>query len=65
MMGFMGMNAAQNTGGANANAFFQAGQNQAAQAAPQMATGDEWYCPKCGTKNTGKFCTNCGTKKPE
>lgn len=67
MMGFMGMNAAANTGGANANAFFQAGQAQqtAAPAGSTMAVGDEWYCPKCGTKNTGKFCTNCGNKKPE
>ncbi len=67
MMGFMGMNAAANTGGANANAFFQAGQAQqaAAPAGNTMAVGDEWYCPKCGTKNTGKFCTNCGNKKPE
>lgn len=24
-----------------------------------------WFCPECGTENTGKFCTNCGTKKPE
>ena len=23
----------------------------------------EWTC-KCGTKNTGKFCTECGNKKP-
>ncbi|MDO5690242.1 MAG: SPFH domain-containing protein [Tissierellia bacterium] len=25
----------------------------------------EWFCPECGTKNSGNFCTNCGTKKPE
>ncbi|MBO7458844.1 MAG: OmpA family protein [Paludibacteraceae bacterium] len=25
-----------------------------------------WKCPKCGHKgNTGKFCTECGAKKPE
>jgi membrane protease subunit (stomatin/prohibitin family) len=23
-----------------------------------------WTC-SCGTVNQGKFCTNCGTKKPE
>ena len=24
-----------------------------------------WYCPNCGAHNTGKFCSKCGTKKPE
>jgi membrane protease subunit (stomatin/prohibitin family) len=24
-----------------------------------------WKCPKCGKINTGKFCDECGTKKPE
>jgi membrane protease subunit (stomatin/prohibitin family) len=62
MMGFMGMNAAQGAGGANANAFFQASQAQQAAAAP--AAG-EWICPKCGAKNNGKFCSQCGTPKPE
>jgi len=62
MMGFMGLNAAQGAGGANANAFFQAAQAQQAPAAP--AAG-EWICPKCGAKNSGKFCSQCGTPKPE
>lgn len=62
MMGFMGLNAAQGAGGANANAFFQASQAQQAAAAP--AAG-EWICPKCGAKNNGKFCSQCGTPKPE
>ncbi|MCR5249937.1 MAG: hypothetical protein K6E50_04960 [Lachnospiraceae bacterium] len=25
----------------------------------------EWICPGCKTKNTGKFCTECGAKKAE
>lgn len=25
----------------------------------------EWECPNCGAHTTGKFCPNCGTKKPE
>ena len=37
-------------------------QQQAAQAAQQQAAGG-WKC-SCGTENTGKFCTNCGSPKP-
>ncbi len=58
MMGFMGMNMAQNAGGFNANALFQMGQQQSAVAAKQPAQG--WKC-KCGAVNTGKFCTECGS----
>jgi len=54
MMGFMGMNMAQNAGGMNANALFQMGQQQ-----PATAPANGWTC-KCGTVNTGKFCTECG-----
>ncbi len=53
MMGFMGMNMAQNAGGMNANTLFQMGQQEAA------APVNGWKC-KCGTVNTGKFCTECG-----
>lgn len=24
-----------------------------------------WTCPKCGTVNTGRFCTSCGTPRPQ
>ena len=24
----------------------------------------EWFCPKCGTKNTDNFCMKCGTARP-
>lgn len=24
-----------------------------------------WKCPECGTINEGRFCTNCGTARPE
>ena len=29
------------------------------------AQAGSWTCPQCGTENLGKFCLNCGTKKPE
>ncbi len=57
MMGFMGMNMAQNAGGLNANALYQMGQQEAA---PTPANA--WTC-KCGTVNTGKFCTECGASQ--
>ena len=59
MMGFMGMNMAQNAGGFNAAQLFQMGQQQtiSAHTAPKKNT---WTC-KCGTVNIGKFCTECGS----
>ena len=68
MMGFMGMNMAQQSGGLNANNLYNmAAQQQAQQAQqqaqPQQANANEWTC-KCGAKNTGNFCMSCGEKKP-
>lgn len=65
MTGFMGMNMAQGMGGgANAAQLFQMGQQQAAQA-PQAAPAPAgWRCG-CGATATGKFCPECGAKKPE
>lgn len=31
---------------------------------PQLSEG-EWVCPECKTINTGKYCAECGTKRPE
>ena len=36
-----------------------------AQAQPQPAAGNTWTCPQCNAIATGKFCGECGTKKPE
>ncbi len=55
LMGFMGLNMAQQAGGLNANTLFQMGQQNTP---PAAATG--WTCKKCGATNTGKFCTECG-----
>ena len=73
-MAFMGMGMAQNAGGVNAQNLFAMGQQQA-QAAPQpmqqsqaakqpSQSADTWKCA-CGAVVTGKFCGECGSKKPE
>ena len=67
MTGFMGMGMAQGMGGGtNAAQLFQMGQQQAAQAAPAPAApaASGWRC-SCGATATGKFCPECGAKKPE
>lgn len=61
MMGFMGMNMAQNAGGFNANALYQMGQQAPQQQAASAVKS--WKCV-CGTENTGKFCAECGAQKP-
>ena len=69
-VGFMGMNMAQNAGGFNAQNLYQMGAQQAAQqpapaAAAPAAPAGAWICPQCGKTATGKFCPECGAKKPE
>ncbi|WP_071131831.1 SPFH domain-containing protein [Enterococcus timonensis] len=39
-------------------------QNQGAGANTNANADGQWTCPKCGTVNTGRFCSNCGTEKP-
>ncbi|MBQ9132186.1 MAG: SPFH domain-containing protein [Clostridia bacterium] len=64
---FMGMGIGMNAGGGfmaaasasnNAQMQQQAAERQAAQ------TSGGWTC-SCGAKNSGKFCGECGSKKPE
>ncbi|WP_297570779.1 SPFH domain-containing protein [uncultured Anaerovibrio sp.] len=75
MGAFMGMGMAGAMGGNNAAQMMQMGAMQQAQQPPQpqqspqqtpqpAAGGPVWKC-SCGQENTGKFCTQCGSKKPE
>lgn len=71
MTGFMGLGMASGAmgGGFNAaqnlySAGVQAQAAQAAQAAAQAPAADGWKCA-CGATATGKFCNECGAKKPE
>jgi len=70
VMAFAGMNMAQQAGGMNAQQLFNMGGGMAApQQDPnlsrQYAPGaGGWKC-SCGTENTGRFCMNCGSPKPE
>ena len=51
------------------NAQAQPGQAPAAAApgaaAPVVAVAGTWTCSACGAANTGKFCAECGAKKPD
>lgn len=77
-MAFMGMNMAQNVGGANVQNLYQMGQSVPQQSAPQQSvpqqsipqqsipqpTANQWQCA-CGAMVSGNFCPECGCKKPE
>ena len=63
----VGMQGAGNFMGAasqsNQNQMAQNQQNQA-QNQPQNQPKNNWFCTNCGAKNSGNFCSECGTKKP-
>lgn len=65
--GFMGLNMPQQGGGMNAAQLFQMGAQQQAQASQPSTTpqsANAWKCV-CGAMAAGKFCPECGAKKPE
>ena len=62
MMGFMGMNMAQQAGG-NIMGQMTANAQQFNQRQPQNDP-NAWKC-SCGNVNAGAFCSSCGNKKPE
>ncbi|MDO5026815.1 MAG: SPFH domain-containing protein [Tissierellia bacterium] len=35
------------------------------EARERKASEGSWTCPECGEDNSGNFCSNCGSKKPE
>ena len=63
MTGFMGMGMAAGANGMNAQSLFAMGQQPAAPQQQTSAT-NSWKC-SCGAIATGKFCPECGSKKPE
>lgn len=39
-------------------------EKEAAMQAAKPAPAKGWKCPACGAQNEGRFCQNCGAKKP-
>lgn len=61
---FVGMGMGMNAGGNFLNQASQTNLNQMQQNQKNQQN-DSWTCSKCGTENTGKFCSNCGEPKPQ
>lgn len=71
MAGFMGMGVGMNMGGNILGGYQQNAQPQQPQQSQQQqpqqsqaAPQGGWTC-SCGAVNTGNFCSECGSKKPE
>lgn len=62
-MGMMGVNMVNGMGGASSSELlYKMEQQEAAQPKPE-APQNGWTCA-CGSVNTGKFCSQCGSPKP-
>lgn len=67
MSGFMGMGLGMQTGGNFIAAASQSNMQQMKQSEPvkmEPVSKNTWKC-SCGAENVGKFCQECGAKKPE
>ncbi len=54
-----------NPGEPNTGFFQAASWNLKSQPQPAPAENPQWTCPRCGNQNRkGKFCTDCGQKRP-
>ncbi|MEA4970223.1 MAG: SPFH domain-containing protein [Candidatus Pelethousia sp.] len=64
---FLGMGIGMNTTGGAAAAFSQSNQAQMQQQQAAAPVAGGWPCANCGAQNgaEAKFCSKCGTKKPE
>ena len=62
-MGFYGLNMAS-AGGVQAQALYEMANLQQGESRTDNAA-NTWICPQCGSRVSGKFCQNCGMKKPE
>ena len=64
VMAFMGMNMANKISGANVQDLFQMGKSTDEAQRNVQDKIDSWTC-SCGNIASGKFCSNCGAKKPD
>ncbi len=62
MTGFMGMGMAANAGGVNPQNLYAMGNNSAKQKDDEGT--ESWKC-SCGAAVSGKFCPECGARRPD